>query len=116
MMNRRGFLRTLSVSLLAVPLIADAQQAGKVWRIGFLRSGHPPENYIAGLKQGLREQGYVPDQNVIVEIRATDGSVDQLPRLAEELMRSRVDVVLASAAPAALAANRATVSVPVIFV
>jgi ABC-type uncharacterized transport system substrate-binding protein len=116
MMNRRAFLRTLSASLFAAPLAVAAQQAGKVWRIGFLRSGHPPENYIAGLKQGLREQGYVPDQNVIVEIRATDGSVDQLPGLAEKLMRSRVDVVLASAAPAALAAKRATVSVPVIFV
>ena len=116
MMNRRAFLRALSASLFAAPLAVEAQQAGKVWRIGFLRSGHPPENYIAGLKQGLREQGYVPDQNVIVEIRATDGSVDQLPGLAEELMRSRVDVVLASAAPAALAVKRATVSVPVIFV
>jgi ABC-type uncharacterized transport system substrate-binding protein len=116
MLSRRGFLSIVSVSLVAAPVVGEAQPTEKVWRIGFLRSGHPPENYIAGLKQGLREQGHVPDQNVIVEIRATDGSVDQLPGLAEELMRSRVDVVLASAAPAALAVKRATVSVPVIFV
>src|SRR5215470_16453376 len=97
---------------------AEAQQqpAAKVYRIGFLRSGQPPESYIAGLQQGLREQGYVPGQNVVVELRATDGSVDQLPRLAEELMRSRVDVLVAAAAPAALAIKRTTVSVPVIFV
>jgi ABC-type uncharacterized transport system substrate-binding protein len=116
MMNRRRFLRTVSASLFVAPLAVEAQQAGKVWRIGFLRSGHPPENYIAGLKQGLREQGYVPDQNVIVEIRATDGSFDQLPRFAEELVRSKVDVILASGAPAALAAKRVTTSVPIVFV
>ena len=116
MLSRRRFLSIVSASLVAAPVVGEAQPAEKVWRVGFLRSGHPPENYIAGLKQGLREQGHVPDQNVIVEIRATDGSVDQLPGLAEELMRSRVDVVLASAAPAALAVKRATVSVPVIFV
>ena len=102
--------------MLAAPLAAEAQPAGKVYRIGFLRSGYPPESYIAGLQQGLREQGYIPGQNVVVELRATDGSADQLTRLAEELMRSRVDVVLASAAPAALALKRTTVSVPVIFV
>src|SRR5262245_44187995 len=62
---------------------AQQQPAGKVYRIGFLRSGHSPESYIAGLQQGLREQGYVPGQNVVVEVRATDGSADQLPGLAE---------------------------------
>jgi len=117
MMDRRAFVAMVGGSILARPLAAEAQQpAGKVYRIGFLRSGHPPESYIAGLEQGLREQGYVPGQNVVVELRATDGSVDQLPGLAEELMRSRVDVVLASAAPAAMAVKRTTVSVPVIFV
>src|SRR5262245_49128006 len=95
---------------------AQQQAAGKVYRIGFLRSGPPPESYIAGLQQGLREQGYVPGQNVVVEVRATDGTVDQLPRLAEELMRSRVDVLVASAAPAASAIRRTTLSAPVIFV
>ena len=98
---------------------AQAQQQespGKVYRIGFLRSGPPPESYIAGLRQGLREQGYVPGQNVVVEVHATDGSADQLPGLAEELMRSKVDVVLASAASAALAVKRTAVSVPTIFV
>src|SRR5262245_4772718 len=103
-------------SIIAAPLGGEAQPAGKVYRIGFLRSGHSPESYIAGLQQGLREQGYVPGQNVVVELRATDGSADQLPGLAEELMRSKVDVLLASASPAALAVKRTTVSVPVIFV
>src|SRR5262245_403828 len=114
-MDRRAFITMVGGGILTVPL-AEAQQAGKVYRIGFLRSGPPPESYIAGLQQGLREQGYVPGQNVVIEVRATDGSVDQLPGLAEELIRLRVDVVVASAAPAAMAAKRTTVSVPVIFV
>jgi len=115
-MNRRTFLCGLTLGALAAPLAAKAQQAGKVYRIGFFRSGHPPEGYIEGLQQGLREQGYVPGQNVVIELRATDGSADPLPGLAEELVRSRVDVVLASAALAALAVKRTTVSVPVVFV
>jgi putative tryptophan/tyrosine transport system substrate-binding protein len=99
-----GLAVVLAFSVNLAPLAAEAQQPGR------------SERYIEALQQGLREQGYVPGQNVVVEVRATDGSVDQLPGLAEELMRSRVDVVLASAALAALAAQRTTVSVPIIFV
>jgi putative tryptophan/tyrosine transport system substrate-binding protein len=105
-----------AVSLPDTVARAQERQAGKVYRVGFLRSGQPPESYIAGLQQGLREQGYIPGQNVVVELRATDGSVDELPKLAEELMRSRVDVVLASAAPAAVALQQTTTSLPIVFV
>jgi putative ABC transport system substrate-binding protein len=114
--NRRAFLFGALLTL-AVPRAAGAQQqAGKVYRIGFLRAGQPPETYVEGLQQGLRERGYVDGQNVVVEFRATDGSFDQLPRFAEELVRSKVDVIVASAAPAALAAKRVTTSVPIVFV
>src|SRR5215510_14104459 len=65
-------------------------RAGKVYRIGFLRAGQPPKAWIEAFHQGLRERGYVEGQNVVVEFRVTDGSVDQLQRLAEELVRSRV--------------------------
>jgi ABC transporter substrate binding protein len=105
----------LAVSLLG-PLVAEAESAEKVYRIGFLRAGQPPETYLEGFQQGLRERGYVYGQNVVVELRATDGSFDQLPRLAEELVRLKVDVILASAAQAALAVRRATTSVPIVFV
>ena len=91
-------------------------QPGKVYRIGFLRAGPPPAAYLEGFQQGLRERGYVYGQNVVVEFRATDGSLDQLPRFAEELVRLKVEVILASAAPAALAAKKATTSVPIVFV
>jgi ABC-type uncharacterized transport system substrate-binding protein len=95
---------------------AQERQARRVYRIGFLRAGQPPESYVMGFQQGLRELGYADGQNVVVEFRATDGSVDQLPRLAEELVQSKVDVILASAGPAALAAQRVTTSVPIVFV
>src|SRR5262245_56070488 len=84
--------------------------------IGFLRTGQPPKTWVEGFYQGLRERGYIDGQNVIVEFRLTDDSADQLPRLAEELVRLKVDVILASAAPAALAAKKATTLVPIVFV
>jgi len=114
--DRRAFLSTVAGGLLVAPIGAEAQQAGKVYRIGFLRAGQPPESYLDGFQQGLRERGYVYGQNVVVEFRATDGSVDPLPRLTEELLRLKVDVFLASAAPAAVAVRRATTSVPIVFV
>src|SRR5260370_1366844 len=115
-MPRRAFLAIVAGGLLAAPLAAEGQQAGKVYRIGFLRAGQPPESYLDSFQQGLRERGYVYGQNVVVELRATDGSVDPLPRLTEELLRLKVDVFLASAAPAALAVRRATPAVPIVFV
>ena len=114
-MERGAFLGAVAGGLLAAPLGAEAQQAGKVYRIGFLRGGPPPESYLDAFQQGLRERGYVYGQNVVVELRTTDGNVDQLPQLAE-LLRLKVDVILASAGPAALAAGKATTSVPIVFV
>ena len=104
----------VSASFVAPPLSASAQQEGKVYRIGFLRVGRPPETFVAGLQQGLRERGY--GQNVVIEYRFTDGRLDQLPRLAQELVRLNVDVIMASAAPPAVAAQKVTKSVPIIFV
>ena len=87
----------------------------KIYRIGFLRAGQPPTAWVEAFQQGLRERGYVNGQNVVIEFRFTDGSLGQLPRLAEELVRLKVDVIVASAAPPALAAKKATASVPIVF-
>src|SRR5262245_48516644 len=93
----------------------EERHPGKVYRIGFLRAGQPPAAWVEAFKQGLREQGYVEGRNVVVEFRYTDGSVDQLPQLAAELVRLQVDVILASAPPSALAAKKVTTSVPIVF-
>jgi putative tryptophan/tyrosine transport system substrate-binding protein len=104
------------IVFIGVPARAQERPAGKVYRIGFLRAGPPLKGYLDGFQQGLRERGYVYGENVVVEFRATDGSVDQLPQFAEELVRMKVDVILASAASAAQAASRATASLPIVFV
>jgi putative ABC transport system substrate-binding protein len=98
--------------------VAQAQDhpAEKVYRIGFLRAGPPPKTWVEALRQGLRERGYTVGQNVVIEFRCTDGSLDQMPQLAEDLVRSKVDVILASSSPAAVPAKKATTSVPIVFV
>jgi putative ABC transport system substrate-binding protein len=98
------------------PVGARAQQEVQAYRIGFLRAGRPPETFGAALQQGLRERGYVVGQNVVIEYRLTEGSFDELPGLVEELVRLNVNVIVASAGPAALAAQQVTKSVPIVFV
>jgi putative tryptophan/tyrosine transport system substrate-binding protein len=64
---RRRFVALVSGGFLAAPLAAEAQQAGRVYRIGFLRAGRPPDGFVAGFKQGLQELGYVEGRNIIIE-------------------------------------------------
>jgi len=90
-----------------------AAWAGKVYRIGFLRAGQPSKAWVNAFKNGLQEQGFIVGQNVLIEFKL--GSTDQLPQLAEELVRSSVDVILASASSAAVAAKRATTSIPIVM-
>ena len=94
---------------------AQQQPAGKVYRIGLLSQGQPPKAWIEALQQGLRERGYVEGRNLVWYFQSTDGSLDQLPRFAEELVRLRVDVILARASSGAMAAKRATTSIPIVF-
>jgi len=94
---------------------AQQQPAGKVYRIGFLSQGQPPEAYFEALQQGLRERGYAEGRNLVWELRSTDGTLDQLPQFAEELVRLKVDVILARASSGAMAAKRATTSIPIVF-
>jgi len=113
--RRREFIALLSGAGAVWPLAARTQQSA-VPTIAFLRTGEPPKTWIEAFQQGLRERGYVDGQNVVVEFRFTNGSADQLAQLAEELVRLKVDVILAGAAPSALAAKKATTSVPIVFV
>jgi ABC-type uncharacterized transport system substrate-binding protein len=113
-MNRRALVTGLGTVLVA-PRAGEAQQTGKVYRIGFLRAGQPPRTFVEAFQQGLRALGY-DGRNVVIEYRSTDGSFDELPRLGAELVRFNVDVILASAAPAAFAARSATTKVPIVFV
>ena len=94
---------------------AQQQPAGKVYRIGFLSQGQPPKAFLEALQQGLRERGYAEGRNLVWEFGSTDGSLDQLPQFAEDLVRLKVDVILARASSGAMAAKRATTSIPIVF-
>jgi putative ABC transport system substrate-binding protein len=117
-MNRRAFIGTLAGSLLAAPLAAEAQQASKVWRIGIL--GNVPltdpegANLWGAFVQGLRELGYVEDQNITIERRSSEGQYERLPALAADLVRLKVDVIVVPASENALAAQRATRTIPIV--
>jgi putative ABC transport system substrate-binding protein len=116
-MERRTFLATMTGGLLAAPLAAEAQQTNKVHRIGYLFYGSPgPSREIDAFRQGLRELGYIEGQNIVVEYRFASGQIERYPRLAAELVRLKVDVIVAPATPQALAAKQATSSIPIVFV
>jgi len=120
MTDRRTFIGTLAGALLTAPLAAEAQQAGKVARIGYLVTGslESPEMRarLDAFRQGLRERGYVEGQNILIEYRFADGKIERLPSLATELARLKVDLIGAGATPAARAAQQATTTIPVVAV
>jgi putative ABC transport system substrate-binding protein len=112
--NRRAFV-VGAVSLLVAPLVGEAQQTGKAYRIGLLRVGPPPPSFIEPFRQGLRELGYVEGQNLIIEYGIAQG-VAQLPELAAQLLRLKVNVFVASGTPSVVPARNATSTIPVVFV
>jgi putative ABC transport system substrate-binding protein len=117
-MERRTFLALVPGSLLAAPLVAQAQQAGKVWRIGVLSSGSPSATGVGRIdafKRGLRELGYVEGRNIVIEPRWGEGKYETLPGLAAELVRLKMDVILTAAVPAIRAAKGATGTIPIVM-
>ena len=118
-MNRRSALIvTLALGILSAPLPADAQQAGKVYRIGFLGGASPSvaARPLEAFRQGLRDLGYVEGKNIVIEYRYAEGKFERLPDLAAELVRLKVDLIVAAATPPALAAQEATTSIPIVIV
>ena len=107
----------LALVVFALPLAVEAQQAKKVWRIGFLAPGSVEnhEKWLAGLEQGLRDLGYVEGDNTVIERRHADGNFERLPGLAAELVRLKVDVLVAHGG-AAFDAKKATATIPVVFI
>jgi len=114
---KRRDLVIVAGALLA-PLAAKAQQAGKVFRIGYLSA--PTRESVEGILQAflraLRNLGWIEGHNVIIEYRWADGHLERLPGLAEDLVRRNVDVIVAPAASAALAAKRATSTIPIVMI
>jgi putative ABC transport system substrate-binding protein len=111
-----GALVILALGLLAAPLAADAQPPPKVPRIGILWASPISANahLREAFRQGLRELGYVEGQNVAIEFRYAEGKLERLPDLAAELVRLKVDVIVATNTPTALAAKQATRTIPIV--
>ena len=109
-MNRRTFIAT-AAAILAAPGAAEAQPAGKVFRIGALGVG-----VSELLTQGLREAGYVEGQNLAIEWRDPEGKPERYDELAAGLARLKVDVIVASNPAGTFAAKRATASIPIVMV
>ena len=116
-MNLRtvGLLTTLALGVLGTPLAAEAQQAGKMTRVGFIRWGSSGDE-VEALRQGLRELGYVEGKTIIVEYRDTEGRNERLPDVVAELIRIQVDIIVAFTTPATRAAQQATSTIPIVTI
>ena len=110
-------LAFLALGLLGIPFAADAQQVPKVPRIGYLspRSRVNPLPYDRAFLLGLAELGYVEGKNLVIEWRFADGAYERLPALAADLVQRKVDVIVAPSSSAIRAAQKATATIPIVF-
>jgi putative ABC transport system substrate-binding protein len=115
-MDRRAFLGVAAAgSLIAMPAVARAQQAGKVHRIGFLSLQSGLTSTTEAFPKEMRELGYVEGRNLIIEYRWAARKEERLPELAAELVRLKVEVIVTAAAPTIEAARRATSTIPIVM-
>jgi len=122
-MDRRGSYLSVSLTVVTLllanhaagPFAADAQQAGKVPRIGWLRNVSPPDPLFEAFRQGLRELGYIEGKSIVIEERWAEGKAERLPTLAAELVRLPVDLIVTVTTPAIQAAQKATGTIPIVM-
>jgi putative ABC transport system substrate-binding protein len=112
-MDRRRFLLTSLAGVLAAPHAVGAQQAGRVYRIGIL--ANVSGGTWGAFTQGLRDLGYVEGQNITIEFRSSEGKYERLPDLAAELVRLKVDVIVAPANENVVVAKQATRTIPIVM-
>jgi ABC-type uncharacterized transport system substrate-binding protein len=121
MIMRTALALALVFGLFVSPLDAAAQRTDKVPRIGYLSTGTPDPSYqtpyrVEPFRRGLRELGYIEGRSVLVEYRYAGANPQRLAELAAELVNLGVDVMVTAATPAALAAKRATSTIPIVMV
>src|SRR5262245_27254641 len=116
-MERRAFLSTIGVAVLAAPQAASAQPGGRGPRVGVLANGSattsPP---VDAFRQGLRDLGYIEGQNITLEIRWAEGRFARLPGLAMELVTWKPDVLVTAGPYGIQAARRATTTIPIVMI
>jgi putative ABC transport system substrate-binding protein len=111
-----GIMIVVLTTLAALPLVANAQPAGKAPRVAYLSASSASSATVEAFEQGLRELGYVDGRNILIEYRWANGQFDRLPAIAAELVRLGINVIVAANTPAALAAKNATSTIPIILV
>lgn len=120
-MDRRTFMFGITVGVLAAALAAEAQRSAKVYRIGLLipapapAPGVMPPIIVPAFLAGMRERGWLENQGFVLETRYAEGRLERLPEFAAELVRLKVDLIVAMGTPAAIAAKQATTTIPVVF-
>jgi putative ABC transport system substrate-binding protein len=114
-MKRRTFISGIALGLLAAPLTAAAQRPSKVPRVGVIGEASRTDPLLAAFRQGLRELGYVEGQSIVIESRYARGALDRAPKLAAELLRLNVDVLVVGGTVAAQSAKTLTTTVPIVF-
>jgi putative ABC transport system substrate-binding protein len=111
-MRRRHFIALVSSGLAAWPLHALAEEAGRVWRMGFLARGH--EGFYDALFEGLRDLGYEEGRNLVVERRYAGDRTELFQTFAAEMVRLKVDIIVVVTTPAAQAVKKATTTIPIV--
>ena len=113
-MKKKITVLTLCAVFYALCGAANAQQPKKVSRIGILRTGSAPDPFVEAFEQGLRDLGYADGQNIRIEYKWAEGKNERLPELAVELVRLKVDVIVAAGPGPILAAKQATSTIPIV--
>jgi putative ABC transport system substrate-binding protein len=115
-MTRKSFVWLFAIVCLSTASLADAQQLGKIPTIGFIRGGSPTDAEVEAFRHGLRELGYLEGKNITIEYRNTDGKTDRFSGVAAELVRLKVDIIVAAGGSAVvLAVKPATDTIPIIM-
>ena len=116
-MNRRSAIRRVATFFLISASLAEAQQPAKIPRIGILIAASTSfySARVEALRQRLRELGYVEGKNIVIEYRYAEGKLERLPDLAAELVRLKVNVIVTAPTQAALAAKKASATIPIVF-
>jgi hypothetical protein len=116
--DRRTFIGSIAGGLLALPLAAHSQQAGRIYRLGFLHPGARPSSgagFLGSFTDPMRELGYVENRNLAVEARFGENNADKLPELARELVLLKPDAIVAIGTSAIRAGREVTTTIPIVF-
>ena len=116
MTSARRIFAVLACAIILAPCAwAQAQPSGKIPRVGVLFIGGRDQPHLESFKQGLRELGYVEGKNILLEYRYAEGKYDRLPKLTEELVRDKVDVIITTSSISARAARQVTKTIPIVM-